>query len=214
MHLDTLFPSSTAAGSALTSSSPNLNAYAPFPSGGRHYSSSSPKAPRSPTVNLPSYQEAVQNSVCVQSPSAGNFNTNELLNGYHDHSSPVNISHPQRKVSSPNMDDSMLLSPGSPMRVDNDDIDLLQRSVLDAGGFRRNSFENFRNHNVHNNSIYHVNPSDIFGNPSDARLIKQEDTGIPFLDMETAAAEFAESMDFGITGDSGISMSGGITFTQ
>jgi hypothetical protein len=99
------------------------------------------------------------------------------------------------------------------MRVDADDIDLLQRSVLDASGYRRNSFEAFRNHNVQNNSIYHVSPSDIFGNPSDARLIKQEDAGLPFLDMETAAAEFADSMDFGIPGDSGISMSG-ITFTQ
>ncbi len=99
------------------------------------------------------------------------------------------------------------------MRVDNDDIDLLQRSVLDANGYRRDSFENFRNQNVQNNSIYHVNPSDIFGNPSDTRLIKQEDTGIPFLDMDTAAAEFVESMDFGIAGDSGISMSG-ITFSH
>jgi hypothetical protein len=146
----------------------------------------------------------------VQSPTSGTFNTNELLNGYHDHTSPVNITHPQRKISSPNIEDGVLPISGSPMRVDSDDVDLLQRSVLDANGYRRDSFENFRTQNVQNNSIYHVNPSDIFGNPTDTRLIKQEDTGMSFLDMETAAADFAESMDFGMAGDS---MSG-ITFSQ
>ena len=208
MYLDTLFPANTAAGSALASSTPNLNNYS-FPAGGRHYSSSSPKAPRSPTNSLPSYREAIQNSHCVQSTNTGNFNSNEVLNGYHEHSSPVNINQPQRKISSPNLDENLLTSPGSPMRVDTDDIDLLQRSVvLEANGYRRDSFENFRSPNVQNNSLYHVDPSDIFGNPSEARFIKQEDTGLAFLDMETAAAEFAESMDFGMVGESNVPMSG------
>lgn len=201
---DSLFPPNTAADSALTTSTPNLSNYSSFPCGGTTYSSSSPKAPRSPTTNLPTYQEALQNSICVQSPTAGSaFNNNELLNGYHE---PVS----QRKISSPNVEDSLLASPGSPMRVDNDDVGLLTRSVLDANGYRRDSFENFRTQNVQDNSIYHVNPSDIFGNPRETRLIKQEDTTLPFLDMETA--EFAESMDFGITGDAGILS--GITFSQ
>ena len=208
LYLDTLFPSNTAAGSVLASSTPNLNAYSSFPAGGRHYNNSSPKAPRSPTNSLPSYREAIQNSLCVQSTNTGNFNSNEVLNGYHDNASPLNINQPQRKISSPNLDENILASPGSPMRVDTDDMDLLQRSVLDANGYRRDSFENFRSQNVQNNSLYHVDPSDIFGNPSEARFIKQEDPGLVFLDMETAAAEFAESMDFGMVGESNVPMSG------
>ena len=94
------------------------------------------------------------------------------------------------------------------MRVDSDDMELLQRSVLEANGYRRDSFENFRTQNVQNDSVYHVNPSDIFGNPNDGRFIKQESSGLQFLDMETAAADFAESMDFTMPGDSAIPISG------
>lgn len=215
--LDTLFPPGTTTGGVLSSSNPN---YAVFPAGGRNFNSSSPKARRSPTTNLPSYQEAIQNSLGVQSPPpVTTFNANELLNGHHELSSPVNITQHQvhRKISSPNIEDSLLPSPGSPMRVDNDDMDLFQRTVLDANGYRRDSFGDFRTQDVRSNSLYHVNPSDIFGNPqvgsNDVRLIKQEDTGLPFLDMDVAAAEFAESMDFSMTGDSGISMSA-ISFSQ
>lgn len=103
------------------------------------------------------------------------------------------------------------------MRVDTEDMDLLQRGVLDANGYRRDSFNmgELRTHDVRNNSLYHVNPNAIFGNPvgfsGDPRAVKQEDgLAVSFLDIDHAG-DFPDSMDFGI--DAGISMNG-ITFSQ
>lgn len=205
-NLDSLFTPSTGSGGLLRAASPNMNAFSPFPSGTERCCISSPKRARSPSTNPPSYQEALQSSLNVPATTTGSFTSDELLNGYHEHTSSVISSLPQAKLSSPSIEDSI----GSPMRVDNDDIDLLQRSVLDTNGFRRNSFENFRTPNMQNNSIYHVNPCDIFGNPTDTRWIKQEGSELSFLDTGTAAAELAESMDFAMSAES---MSG-VTFSQ
>ena len=218
--VDALYPSTP--GSISSSSSPNMNIF-PFQHGRPFNSGSSPKGPRSPTSGLPTYQEAVQNSFCVQSPTGNsNFNTNDLLNGCHNEQSlPVNIrqhSPGHTKVSSPHLEDNLLVSAGSPMRVDGEDMDLLQRGVLDANGYRRDSLNTgeLRTHDMRNNCLYNpVNPSAIFGTPAfpsgDLRMVKQEDGCGIFLDIDSTG-EFPDSMDFGMSNDSGISLSS-ITFT-
>ena len=117
------------------------------------------------------------------------------------------------------MEENILLNPGSPMRVDSEDMDLLQRQALDANGCRGDSFNmgELRTHDLRNNSLYHVNPSAIFGNPvmhsGDSRTVKQED-GLPasFLDMDPTG-DFSDTMDFSVGADSSLSMNG-ITYSH
>lgn len=218
LGVDALYPATP--GSISSSSGTNMNTFQSLQHGRLFNSCPSPKRSRSPTSNLPTYQEAVQHSFCVQSPTGtSNFNTNDLLNGYnHEQTSAVNIRQaPPGKVSSSDLEDNLIVSPGSPMRVDGEDVDLLQRGVLGVNGYRRDSLNTgeLRTHEVRSNSLYPVNPNVIFGTPlspsGDLRALKQED-GLAFLDIDPTV-EFPDSMDFGMGTETGISI-GGMTFIQ